>query len=462
MECGLLSLIFIRYVDNLRLYVFPLNKGWHWEEGRWCFNADIPDEDTDTNRTMKEFNKSFNDVIDCLEFTTESQEDFETNTLPTLDVQLETGTDGLIYFSHFTKPMCNNILLERGTALSKSTIFNSLRQDLVRRMINTKRELDWDRRLQIIDEYIQLLINSGHRYRYIRALVQQALTQYEYIYSRSLLSPKNRMFRPLYRRRSFDKNMRIMLKHTNPFTWYKDINLKDPFRSKWKAKIIRKKERGSIRKRGKRCRTKKNGGFLPTDNATTTTSIFIPWTPGGKLLDRIDESEQRLSFTCDWRVKLQERSGTPLINLFLKRFPIISGCPKAATCRSCKDGDGMNCSSKNLVYEAECELCRDESNNPARQRNSESEGASEMEKRKAGADFTYEEVSEVMLGCPNDQFGRGGKIKSCPSDHSDRGGKLKSQLSERVPKQTYVGETSRTLRLRSEEHVNKAKRLEKD
>ena len=29
MECGLLSLIFIRYVDNLRLYVFPLNKGWH-------------------------------------------------------------------------------------------------------------------------------------------------------------------------------------------------------------------------------------------------------------------------------------------------------------------------------------------------------------------------------------------------------------------------------------------------
>ena len=82
---------------------------------------------------MKEFDRSFNDVIDCLEFTTESQEDFETNTLPTFDVQIETSSDGVIYFSHFTKPMCNNILLERGTVLSKSTVFNSLRQDLVRR-----------------------------------------------------------------------------------------------------------------------------------------------------------------------------------------------------------------------------------------------------------------------------------------------------------------------------------------
>ena len=31
LDCGLLALIFIRYVDDLRLYVFPLNKGWYWD-----------------------------------------------------------------------------------------------------------------------------------------------------------------------------------------------------------------------------------------------------------------------------------------------------------------------------------------------------------------------------------------------------------------------------------------------
>ena len=194
-----------------------------------------------------------------------------------------------------------------------------------------------------------------------------------------------------------------------------------------------------------------DGRHMPTDKARTTTSIFIPWTPGGKLLDNIAESEQKLSLMCDWSVKLQERSGTPLINMFLKRFPIISGCPKAATCRSCKDGDGMKCSSKNLVYEAECELCRDVSKNPAERDTPETEGASEAKEKDAGADFTLEDILEVVMDCPNDQFGRGGENKSCPSDLNDRGGTLNSQVSERVLKQTYVGETSRTLRLRSEE-----------
>ena len=64
----------------------------------------------------------------------------------------------------------------------------------------------------------------------------------------------------------------------------------------------------------------------------TTTSIFIPRTSDGKLHDRFRESEQKLSYSCDWSVKLQERSGTLLINMLLKKFPIISGCPKAAIC----------------------------------------------------------------------------------------------------------------------------------
>ena len=298
---GILALLFVRYVDDLRM--FPIRKGWQWNGNEWTYKESLDEgeeKESDIDRTRRELNKSFNDMVDCLEFTTESQEDFDTNTLPTLDVQLNNGIDGVIYFQHFTKPMCNNILLEKGTALSSSTIFNSLRQDLTRRMLNTKRQINWAERMQIINEYIQLLTNSGHKFRYIKAVVTQALTQYEYMFSRSILNPKHRRYRPLCRSRNFDKTSRIMSKYINPFIWYMDIDLKDPYR--------RKKYRGLNRGRTSKPVTQ------PVKKRTTT-SIFVPWTPNDELSSLIKMREEKCLEFSNWSVKIQTKTGTPLINL---------------------------------------------------------------------------------------------------------------------------------------------------
>ena len=138
------------------------------------------------------------------------------------------------------------------------------------------------------------------------------------------------MFRPMYRKRNYQRNIRTMLNLTSPFTWYKDVSLKDPFRGRWKSKIIRKEDRGLCRRSGRRYERKRkkvhtDHGKVSTvekdvtlerRGTTTTTSIFIPWTPDGKLHDRIRESEQKLSYACDWSVKLQERSGIRSLTCF--------------------------------------------------------------------------------------------------------------------------------------------------
>ena len=101
-------------------------------------------------------------MLDFLRFTTESEEEFEEEYLPTLDFQTKVLENGRISFKHFYKPMINNLVLEKGTALNQNTIFSSLRQDLVRRLLNTSRDENLTVRIGVIENFTQLLINSKH------------------------------------------------------------------------------------------------------------------------------------------------------------------------------------------------------------------------------------------------------------------------------------------------------------
>ena len=57
---------------------------------------------------------------------------------------------------------------------------------------------------------------------------------------RSLLDPSNPEFMPLYRPKNFKQEERIKVKYVNRYNWYTDIDLKDPFRNKWKNRVKRK------------------------------------------------------------------------------------------------------------------------------------------------------------------------------------------------------------------------------
>ena len=322
---GLTAILFIRYVDDLRLYINAIKKGWSWVDGRWHFSESMAEEDkrTPETRTREEINKSFDDVVDCLFFTTETQGDFAENTLPTLDVQTSILESGEINFKHYTKPMASNLLLERTTALSKETVFNSLRQDLVRRLLHTRRESDWSDRMEIIENFTQLLANSGHRYDFCKSIILQALTKYEDMYYRSTLDETNKLFLPLYRDRIFDRDRRQITKYISPLVWYTGSNVKDPYRNNWKGKLKYKENRNL----NARLKLKNKSLGTGRDGPRVSTTMFVPSSRNGLLKALIQRKEEKLLEDSQWTVKILERSGTPLVNSLSTKMPIVAGCP---------------------------------------------------------------------------------------------------------------------------------------
>ena len=74
---GIRCKIFLRYIDDLRIYMYPLKDGWTRTTKGWYFNKEnIPDGRNDVQRTSEELCKSFDSIMNFLEFTTESEDDF--------------------------------------------------------------------------------------------------------------------------------------------------------------------------------------------------------------------------------------------------------------------------------------------------------------------------------------------------------------------------------------------------
>ena len=72
----------------------------------------------------------------------------------------------------------------------------------------------------------------------------------------------------------------------------------------------------------------------------------------------LSELENNLHDSGDvtWSVKLTEKSGKPLKNMFGTKIPILDGCPLETKCKVCED-DSIKCSVKGVVYVAHCNEC---------------------------------------------------------------------------------------------------------
>ena len=339
---SLVVAIYIRYIDDLRLLLYPINKGWSWGKGGWVYDANVMDDRDAMTRTKEEIAKTFNDVIKFIEYTTECEGDFHNNFLPTLDFQTQVQEDGRISFKFFSKPMSNNLTIQKGSSLPKNTIFSSLRQDLIRRMLNCDRKLDLNERITVIEDYIQILVNSGHEYKFIKSVILQALTRYKYMLMRSDLDSNHVKYMPLYRARSYQQILRKMNKCVEYMTWYKGLTLYDPHRNGWKKQIKQRRQAGMDLRR--------------STNKETVSVLFVPPSDGSELMQKIMEVENNLHTRMSWNIKILEQSGTPLALTFIPKFQMLKGCPLSMECRICYN-TGVKCAPKGVIYQASCKWC---------------------------------------------------------------------------------------------------------
>ena len=248
LDNGLSLELFFRYVDDLRIYLRPIRKCWTWMNNKWVFNEKECTKG-DHQWTMEQLKESMNGIWTFLEFTVEGEQDFSDSWLPTLDFKTQVAHDGTIKYLFYSKPMASNIVLEKGAALSKGTVFSSLRQELVRRLLNTDISLGPETRVNLTCDFIQNMVNSNHKFPYIKSVTLQALTKFNHMVQRSKCTPDQKRYAPLHRTRDHNEKWRKLAKYTNGALWYTGEKLVDKFANSWKSWIKRKKGPYSQRKK---------------------------------------------------------------------------------------------------------------------------------------------------------------------------------------------------------------------
>ena len=344
---GLEARLFVRYIDDIRYYGPPIARYWRWTHSGWVFDCNIEDHRDPTQRTCEELNKVFDSIFSFLRFTTENETDFTTGYLPTIDVETKVLNNGIIDYRFFIKPMKNNMVIQKGTALSRNTVFSSLRQEILRRMLNTCEFTEWNCRLRIIEDMVQLMKNSGHEFSFIKSVVLQGITKYEFMKWRSNLAKDHEKYMPLHRDRSFRNDERVLVKYLSIMTWFTDEKLQDPFRQEWK-KLIRYKDSGQPK-------PKKTKARRSADQHTTTT-FFVPASKNSLLFKLIKEKEDKIRNLFEWKVMILEAPGTPLLNRLTSNFPIEEGCPRGLDCVIC-GSEKSKCGRKGVIYKAKCLKC---------------------------------------------------------------------------------------------------------
>ena len=70
----------------------------------------------------------------------------------------------------------------------------------------------------------------------------------------------------------------------------------------------------------------------------------------------LEEAEEKLRQETGWGCKIIEKPGVPLALLFIRRIPMIIGCPLGQKCMLCEN-KGTSCNTKSVVYKASCMDC---------------------------------------------------------------------------------------------------------
>ena len=114
--------------------------------------------------------------------------------------------------------------------------------------------------------------------------------------SRASLDPMDPKFMPLYRERSFQTTKRCLTKYIEANTWYKNIDLKDQYRSLWKLRLNRYGRTDKGRRLSWLKRKEK-------DTREIVCTMFIPSSYKSDLLKKINDLEEENKKDLDWKVK---------------------------------------------------------------------------------------------------------------------------------------------------------------
>ena len=121
----------------------------------------------------------------------ESSYDYVDGFVPTLDTSVKMCNDGHVEYRFFKKPMAPKRVMMKQAALSEQTQFNSLSNDLIRRLMSTSlpsemRSVTQTVRNEIVNDFAGEIMRSGYGLTRTREIIKSGLVGYKRIARKEL------------------------------------------------------------------------------------------------------------------------------------------------------------------------------------------------------------------------------------------------------------------------------------
>ena len=193
------------------------------------------------------------------------------------------------------KPTCSNLTLQKTSAMEQNTMVGILSNEVMRRMLNIGGGTSLKARLDALDNYAVKLLTSGFSLEQTRRIILSGVRGYEGKVRRRELE-----MTPLYRTSEESGSSRARKKILGKSTWFKG------------GKEGKKKTVLNGRNKGLKWEHR-NSDTGPLD---TKTVLFVEHTPEGTLAKMLREQLGRMEGTMGFRIKVVERAGTRLKDMF--------------------------------------------------------------------------------------------------------------------------------------------------
>ena len=338
-ELGVEFWLNARYMDDGRIFLPPIKRGWRWEEGRiqYCKRWEEEDRELEPEEvTRRIIAGSMAGIESYLEFTTEVGGDFVDGWLPTLDAALKVTPENQVLYKFYEKPEGSKSTVHYKSAMGESTKHQILSQEMIRRLMNTSEGLPEEQLQEITDNYAVKLHNSGYNLEQIRRIILAGIKGYGAKKARC-----EKEGRSLRRTAGESQGARYKSKLLGKSTWFK-------------KKSNQIKEHGSSMKSGKGGRRVK-----VTKVPQPSTVLFVEQTQDGELAARLREMFNRLEPILGFTVKTVEKTGSKLGS----KFPLYNlwdgtACGRQE-CIPCGQGAEFiqSCTKTSVVYENVCQKC---------------------------------------------------------------------------------------------------------
>ena len=199
-----------------------------------------------------------------------------------------------IQFKFFEKDTTTNLCIQKRSAMQENQKIQSLTNEVIRRLLNTGGGVTNEVRRGILDKYGVKLLTSGYSIEQARRITLAGIRGFE-----RKIERRKKEGKPLYRTAKESGESRRRKKLVGKSSWFRDQKKEGNDRLVGNEN---KRKPGSINKKGKELKTR--------------TVIFVEFTPEGELSKRIRELMGRLEGILGYKIKVIERTGSKLKDLF--------------------------------------------------------------------------------------------------------------------------------------------------